>query len=466
MLKQHGICSGEILKILLVNPQYIEGYIHSARWDSLTISGSHWYPIFLSYCTGLLEKHGHECKLIDAEAENLSDKNIFSIAKKFKPNLFVLYISERGFKKNLELAEKIKKVLKSKIIFVGPWCSMNPKTLLANKIVDYLVDGEFEFVVKDIVDGKLKKRYVKTERLTNNQLNELSWVTKTYKEHLDLKKYKVSSLWYPFVDLFTGRRCYWGRCIFCLWPFTILKDGNYAIRDMEDVLDEIEWVAKNLHIKEIFIQDDTLPGWRAKQLSEGIIKRGIKITWSAYARGDLTMIPEILKLMKKSGCHCLHVGYESGNDELLKLMNKGVTVKSLDKFTKWVTDAGIDIHGDFMIGLPGETLETARKTIEWAKKLNVVTYQFAPPKPYICTPYFKWLEKNNLLDKDGNPSLPNMNYQKMVDLCRKAMIECYLNLGFFKRVIFKPKEIKRLFISGIHLLSYLLFKKTDLPQND
>ncbi|MEM2974216.1 MAG: radical SAM protein [Candidatus Micrarchaeia archaeon] len=451
-------------KILLINPQYERGYIHSARWDSLTISGSHWYPIFLAYCTGLLEKNGHECMLIDAEAENKTDEHVLQIAKQFVPEFTIIYVSQRGFQQNIKLAEHIKKQTGSKIVLVGPWCSMEPEKMLKEKVVDHLIDGEFEFEVLDIVQGRQKRRYIKAKRLTSEQLNKLPWVTKVYAKHLNIKKYKISSLWYPFVDLFTGRRCYWGRCIFCLWPFTILKDGGYILRDINDVLDEIEWAAKNLPIKEIFIQDDTLSGARAKQLAEGIIKRGIKIQWSAYARGDLTMTPEILKLMKRSGCHCLHVGYESGNDELLEKMNKGVTTKTLETFTRWVNEAKIDIHGDFMIGLPGETEETARKTIEWAKKLNVVTYQFAPPKPYMCTPLYKWLKENNYLDAEGNPSLPNMSYRRMVELCRQAMKECYFNPMFIKRVALKPAEIKRLFMSAVHLLPYMFSKKSDLPE--
>ena len=454
------------MKVILINPQYAKGYIHSARWDSITISGSHWYPIFMSYCTGLLEKHGHECKLIDAEAENLTDSFVLKVSKKFKPDFSVIYVSERGLKNNIALAEKIKKQTKSKIIFVGPWCSMVPNEMLKSKAVDHVIDGEFEFAVKDIAEGRLRKRYIKTNRLTSKQLNELSWVTKTYLKHLNIKNYKIGSLWHPFVDMFTGRKCYWGKCAFCMWPNTILEKGGYVPRDINDVLDEIEWAVKNIRpkIKEIFIQDDSPPSWRCKELAEGIIKRGIKIQWSTYARGDLTLTPKILRLMKKAGCHCLHVGYESGNDQILRNINKGVTVKSLEKFTKWTTEAGIDIHADFMIGLPGETNETARKTIDWAKKLNVVTYQFAPPKPYKCTPFYSWLNKNNYIDKNGNPNLPNMTYDEMLKWTKIAMRECYFNLGFIRRIMFKPHEISRLLRSASYLSYYLLFRKTDLPE--
>ena len=424
---------------MLINPQYVEGYIHSARWDSLTISGSHWYPIFLSYTTGLLEKSGHECKLLDAEAENLTDSYLFNAARMFKPDFTVIYVSERGLKNNIRLAERIKKKTKSKIIFVGPWCSMVPEKMLKSRAVNHVIEGEFEFAVKNIVERKEKKRHIITMRTSSKELNELPWVTKTYMKHLNIRNYKIGSLFHPFVDLFTGRKCYWGKCAFCLWPHTILEKGGYVPRDINDVLDEIEWAVKNIRpkIKEIFIQDDSPPAWRCEELADGILKRGIKIQWSTYARGDLTLTPKILRKMKKSGCHCLHVGYESGNDQILKNINKGVTVKSLEKFTKWATDAGIDIHADFMIGLPGETDETARRTIDWAKKLNVVTYQFAPPKPYKCTPFYNWLNKNNYIDNNGNPNLPNMTYDKMVKWCQRAMRECYFNPAFVKRIMFK-----------------------------
>jgi radical SAM superfamily enzyme YgiQ (UPF0313 family) len=451
------------MKVLLLNPPYVPGYIHSARWDSITISGSHWYPIFLAYCTGLLEKYGHSCKLVDGEADNLSDEDVLKIAENFQPDFTVIYASERALKENVDLAKRIKETNESKIIFVGPWCSIAKNEMLKDRTIDHVIEGEFEFAVKDIVEGKENRRFVLAGRLTKEQIDELPWVTKVYKKHLNIRNYKISSLWYPFVDLFTGRKCYWGKCTFCLWPFTIFKGNGYVLRNIEDVLDEIEWASKNLDVKEIFIQDDTLSGARAKQIAEGIIERGIKISWSAYARGDLSMTPEILKKMKESGCHCLHVGYESGNDEILKNVNKGITVRDLEIFTEWATKAGIDIHGDFMIGLPGETEETARKTIEWAKKLNIVTYQFAPPKPYGCTPYWRWLKKNNLIDENGNPNLPGMSYERMVELCKIAMKECYFNFSFLKRTIFKPREIIRLARSAYHLLPYMFSKKLDIP---
>lgn len=438
------------MKVLLLNPMYKKGYIHSARWDGLTISGSNWYPIFLSYCTGLLEKNGFDCKLIDAEADDLTDSELYKIAKDFKPDFTVLYISEKGLKQNIELAKKIK-ILNSKIIFVGPWCTIPSVQKESLKIVDYLVDGEFEFAVLDIINKKTRRKLIKTKRLTEEQLRELPWVTKVYSKHLNLKNYKIGSLHHPFVDLFSGRKCYWGKCIFCLWPNTILDGGGYVSREKEDILNEIEWAVNNLDIKEIFIQDDTPPSWRCKEIAEGLIRRGIKMQWSTYARGDLTLKPEVLRLMKKSGCHCLHVGYESGSDKILKNINKGVTKRDLETFTKWCNNAGIDVHADFMVGSPGETEETINETVEWAKKLNVLTYQFSTPRVYPCTPYF------NIVKNEGHP----MSFKEMDNWAKIAMKRCYFSFNFFVRILGRPYEIFRLFRHGRYLLSYLFKEQNE-----
>ena len=474
----------QIQRVLLINPQFRGGYIHSARWDGLTISGSHWYPIFLAYATGYLMKYSHNCKLVDAEAENISDPEMLQIARRYKPDFTIIYVSERGLDFNTTLGKKIKKATGSKIVFVGPWCSMDivKKRALEGGIADYLIDGEFEFVLKDVVENRIEKTLlliptmfnfkltkgtkiktviIKSRRLDSGRLNELPWVTKTYKRFLNIENYRIGSLYHPFVDMFTGRKCYWGKCSFCLWPNTILKEGGYEARDIEDVLDEIEWAVKNMDIREIFIQDDTPPAFRCRELAEGIIKRGIKIKWSTYARGDLTLTPEILRLMKESGCHCLHVGYESGNDELLKTMNKGVTKETLTIFTDWCNNAGIDIHGDFLLGLPGETPRTIRETIDWAKSLNILTYQFALPKPYPCTPYYKWMEEHKMFGYNGSVKFENFTEAEMQNWWATAMKETYFNLRFIRRIIFRPSEWGRLLTFAKFVIPSMLNRGKD-----
>jgi anaerobic magnesium-protoporphyrin IX monomethyl ester cyclase len=453
-------------RIMAINPQFVSDYIHSARWDSISLSGSHWYPIFLSYMVSLLEKHDHECELVDAEADNLNDRQVLKIAKKFKPEFTVIYISETGLESNTKMARSIKKTTKSKIIFVGPWCSLVKKSNINKKVVDFFIEGEFEFAVLDIVEGKIKGRYIKTHRLTSDQIKELGWVTKIYQKHLNINNYRISSLKHPFVDLLTSRRCYWGKCSFCLWPSTILKEGGYVERDIEDSLDEIEWAWKNLKIKEIFIQDDTILPKRAKELSEGLIKRGLKISWACYARGDLAFTQKIVNMMAKSGCRVVHIGFESGNNEILKKMNKGTTVEKLTQVNRRFKKAGIKVHGDFMIGNIGETRETVKQTMEFIKTLDLDIVQIAPPKLYRNCKIYEWYTHNNegaYIDEKGLPNLNDVTYDEMVAVAKKGLRDYYTSRKFILRALTHPSELKRVIGSAIPAIKFIFGSRKEVP---
>lgn len=456
-------------KVLLINPAFYPNYIHSARWDSVSYSNTRWYPIFLSYCTSLLEKHTHECKLIDAEADNLNDKQVLYIAKRFKPHFTLIYISERGLEANIELAKSIKANTKSKIIFAGPWCSLVPKEKLEGNIVDFVIDGEFEFATLDIVEGRHKKKgYVKTKRLTSDQLNELGWVTKIYKKHLNIENYHVSSIRHSYVDIFISRMCYWGKCSFCLWPVTILEGGGYVTRDINDALDEIEWAWKNIDIREIFIQDDTISPKVAKELSEGLIKRGLKISWACYARGDLALTQEIIDLMVKSGCRVVHIGYESGNNEILKRMCKGVTVESLREVTRRFNKAGISVHGDFMVGNEGENRKTIQQTFDFIKSLDGLDIvQIAPPKLYKNCKLYKWYANNKegaYIDERGLPNLKDLTYEEMVSECKLGLKEFYTSRKFVSRALIHPSLLKQVLASAGPAVKFIFGKqKVEVP---
>lgn len=454
-------------KILLVNPQFIENYISSARWDSLSFSNTHWYPIFLSYLCGNLEVHGHICRLIDAQAENLNDDDVSDIALNFKPDFTIIYITERGLEANLKLAKDIKWRTESKIIFVGPWVSLACDKILENEVVDFVIDGEFEYAVLDIVENRPKEMegkrgYILAPRLTAKQLNNLDWVTKVYAKHLNINHYRVSSIKHPYVDVFTSRKCYWGKCAFCLWPVTIQEEGVYVERNIKDVLDEIEWTWKNLKIREIFIQDDTIHPKRAKELSEGLLKRNLKIKWACYARGDLLLTQEVIDIMAKSGCITVHIGLESGSNKILKKMNKGVTVESLREVVNRFNKAGIKVHGDFMVGNIGENRETVQQTFDFIKSLNGLDIvQIAPPKLYSNCQLYKWYEKNDegaYIDENGLPNLKDMTYEEMVKECKRGLKQYYMSRKFLLKAVTHPSLMKRILASIIPAIRFIYSK--------
>jgi len=455
------------MRVFLLNPPYVPEFMRSARWATVSISGSNWYPIYLAYCTGLLEKYGHKTKLVDGPVDKLSHEEVLKMAEDFSPDITVIYISDKSLDNDIAIGEKIKELTGSYIVLVGPWCStINQEEVLKRTSVDAIAIGEFEYTIlelaeekpRDLINGLVWKNNNRIiwnpprQPLTPEQINEFPFVTDVYRRHLNIRNYFQAPHLHPFVDLFTGRGCPWGKCTFCLWPHTINKGAPYRAGDINKTIEELEFVKKELpFVKEVFIQDDTLPAWRARELSKAIIEAGLDITWSCYARPDATYDFETLKLMRKSGCRCLHVGYESSNPQILKNIKKGTTPKIMEKFTEMANKVGLLIHADFIIGLPGETVETIKATVKWARKLKVDSYQFTRPYPYPGTPFYEYLNKNGFL-KDGKVNYPHLSAEEIDKWVKWALRKTNMNPGYLLRMLKKPKEWKRLIRSARYVV--------------
>ncbi|MFH1721042.1 MAG: radical SAM protein [Candidatus Altiarchaeota archaeon] len=440
------------MKVLLLSPPFGEGYMRNARCDYFAISDTQWYPIWLSYAGALLEREGHKVELIDAPAENLSKEDTLKRIGGFSPDLAVLYSSTKSEEEDFQFAGLIKERTGSKTAFVGPFVSIHPKEIASQSKVDYVIKGEFDYPLLELAQGKreedIKNLYWKKNGIVNSnptrplldsrQLDELPFVTDFYRRHLDIKRYHVPQELYPFVDLFTGRGCAWGHCTFCLWVHSFIPGQVYNLRSIGNVIEEIKFVKQNIKkAKEVFIQDDTLTSQRARELSNAILSEGIDMIWSCYARGN--MDAKTLVLMKKAGCRTLHVGYESASNKVLKNTKKGLTAERMTKFTKEAKKAGLRIHGDFLMGLPGETRESIKKTISWAKELDPETAQFSIMNPYLGTPFYEELVKQNAL-KDGEPDYKHLPSDELRVAARKAVREFYMSPRYLKRMIFHPRE--------------------------
>jgi radical SAM superfamily enzyme YgiQ (UPF0313 family) len=461
------------MRVLMLNPPYLEGFMRNARWEAISIAGSEWLPIWLAYATGWLEKHGHDVKLLDTGAGKLSKEKTYGIVRDFKPELTAVYITTTSMENDLEVANRIKD-MGSEVVLVGPWCSIEPESILKNSgKVSMLVDGEFDFPVLELAEGKPREKIPglvwksssgKITRNTGNsavpqeKLDEFPFVSDVYRRHIDLRKYHQAAHLHPFIDIFTGRGCAWGKCAFCLWPFTICRNSGYRTRSMENVMDEIKFIRKELPwVKEIFIQDDTLPSWRAKELSGAILESGLKVTWSCYARADASMDYETLSMMKKSGCRIMHVGYESSNPKILKSIVKGTTIKTMEKFTKAANELGLMIHADFIVGLPGETPETIKRTVAWARTLKVHSYQFTVPKPYPGTPFYTLLKENGWL-KDGYADYPGMSREDIIKWNKWALRQTNMNFDYLLRMFVKPGEWYRIMRAARYAIPYIFSK--------
>lgn len=431
------------MKIILLSPPYLPEYMRNGRCDYVSWSDTQWYPIWLAYCGALLEsQHGHLVQLIDAPAQRIGHKETFKRIADFSPELLIVYSSTQSQANDIAFAEKIKDSLGCSVVFVGPFVSIDAGAILRSSAkIDACVQGEFEYPVLELASG-IEKGKIKNlvyrcgaeiianetrPPLTTEELNALPFVTAFYQKHINLKNYNVPSELYPFVDLFTGRGCAWGRCTFCLWVHSFIKGAVYNTRSVENVIEEIRFVQEKIPAaKEVFFQDDTLPGWRAIEISQALLHNRLRINWSCYARADLDYAT--LKLMKEAGCRTLHVGYESKNNLILRNIAKGLTFEEMTEFTFHAKKAGLRIHGDFMLGLPGETEKSIQETIEWAKVMDPETAQFLTINLYPGTPLSNQLSKCQLTP------------EKIAQWVKKAYIQFYVRGSFIKRAILHPRE--------------------------
>ncbi len=441
------------MRLALVSPPYVADYMRNGRCDYVSWSSTQWYPIWLATCGALLEKHGQDVFFLDAPAQRLSFEEALRKVIEAAPEAVIVYGSTLSYESDLRFAQRIKEATGAQIVFVGPYVSLDPQALLAaSSSVDAAVRGEFEYPVLEIAQGKplaevrnlvwrqggeVRVNPVRPA-LTGQQLDELPFVTDFYRRHLDLTRYRVPSEWYPFVDLFTGRGCPWGHCTFCLWPHTFTKGSYYAARSVQNVVEEMRSVRRSMpRVRQVFFQDDALSRERAVELSAGILDAGLDLPWGCYVRGDLD--EEALTLMRRAGCRTLHVGYESGSEEVLKHIAKGVSRQKMSEFTASAHRVGLRIHGDFLFGLPGDTVESIRETIAWAKTLDPETAQFLIPRLYPHTPLYEHLARHGFI-RNGQPEYPQLPAARILELVREAYFAFYFRPGFFVKAMTQPQE--------------------------
>ena len=244
-------------------------------------------------------------------------------------------------------------------------------------------------------------------------LDELPWVTKVYKRDLDITRYNVPFLLNPFVSFYTSRGCP-AMCTFCLWPQTH-SGHRWRLRSSRRRGERSALRARSSSrsLKEIFFDDDTFNYRKARTIELCTKLKPLNFTWSCTSR--VTTDYDTLKAMKEAGCRLLIVGYESGDPQILKNIKKGATVEMAQRFTANCKKLGLLIHGDFIVGLPGETRESIRKTIDFAKRLDTETIQVSIAHPYPGTEFYDYVKKNDLITIDSmtdemGHQLPNVIY--------------------------------------------------------
>jgi len=238
---------------------------------------------------------------------------------------------------------------------------------------------------------------------------------------------------------------------------------RYRLRSAQNIVDEMEYDLQHwpeVQKGEFFFEDDTftVDRKRAYEICHEIQRRGLDITWSVNSRADVLDF-NLLVAMRKAGCRLLLVGFESGDSRMLKNMRKGVKVERMREFARLTKKAGMQLHGCFVLGLPGETKESIEATVKFALMTPMDTVQFSAAMPFPGTEYYKLCEDAGILEaKDWSDWLNEGEQSTVVSYpgLSKGEIEHYVDTGL-RKFYFRPRYMVK-FLFDTHSFSDLYRK--------
>jgi len=467
------------MKILALNPPFLPRFSRASRSPAVTKSGTIYYPTWLAYATGVLEQAGHTVLLIDAPAKSLTLEAVLKIAGSFLPELIILDTATGSIHADLAAAAALRQVLPHAFITaVGTHASaLASEVLRLEKAVDAVARGEYESTAAELAQCLTERRDVagilglsyrrpsdgtvveNPDRPFLQDLDALPFVSSVFRRHLRIEDYFYAHTRYPMVSIFTSRGCP-SRCVWCLYP-QVFYGHQYRHRSAENIVQEFLFIQQELpQVKEVLIDDDTfnIDVEHVRRMSSLMIDAKVTLPWTCEVRANLDL--QTMRMMKAAGCRLLVAGFESGSAEVLRATKKGLDPETGRRFAEDAQRAGLLVHGCFVAGGPGETVESLEETLQYAKSLPLDTAQFFPMMVYPGTEAFEWAVKHQwlrsldyrawLTDDGLHNTLverPGLSAQDLVDFCDRARREFYLRpqYVFQKAVqaIANPAELPR-----------------------
>jgi len=368
------------------------------------------FPFFLAYAAAVLERERFPVMLIDGIAEGLTEEEYLAKAAAFNPDLVLHETSTASIATDLRIAQKIKEAAYARVALAGPHVSvLTERILKENAFVDFILLGEYELTLLDLCahlmnatplgevnglsfrkpDGTIQTN---PRRPSLKDLDSLPWPVRHF---LPMERYRDAfcDMPHPMLQMWASRGCPY-KCIFCLWPDVMYGDHEYRTRDPKNVVDEVEYCQKKYGFKSFYFDDDTFNLGKARiiTLCREIKKRNLGIPWAAMCRAD-AIDEEMLRQMKDAGLIAVKYGIESASQRIVNASGKKLDLKKAEKAIELARKLGIRFHLTFTFGLPGETSETIKKTIDYALEKDPDCLQFSLATPFPGTEYHERLKK-------------------------------------------------------------------------
>lgn len=384
-------------------------------------------PLGIAYIVGFLRESGFAVGIIDAPAEDLNQEDIIKQISVLKPKAIGFSALTPNFHRAIILAEMVRLKFPDILILVGGHhASILPVQVLeANNCFDIVAYGEGENTALEIMRQYKEYKFDRKAFLGDSDLlHRISGIAFRKAGGIELSAARppiadLDKLPYPAWDLLpmdkyiplpnqylnkpvihmvSIRGCAF-QCGFCSNNHVFGK--KLRALSPRRLIEVIRYAKQRFGAREISFWDDSMTTnkkWLTDFCSE-MIENKLGMTWTCYSRVD-TVNPEILRLMKKAGCWNIFYGFESGNQELLNMIDKKITLEQIREVNRWTKDAGIEVRASFMIGLPGETPEMAKKTIDFAVSLDADYAQFSVTTPFPKTKLYDDAKKYGTLIED------------------------------------------------------------------
>jgi len=467
------------MKVFILNPPVLSGpgFVREGRCEQRLSSYQYvLLPVSLPSIGAVLKRHKVQVKVVDAVAENLSVPKIKSQIRRFRAKLLILNVSTVTFDNDMNVAKEIKKNFPSlKIAVIGVHVTALPEEALNNKAIDFVVRSEPEETVEELVLTLGKKlpvhkikglSYKSGKKIQHNPdrpfISDLDGLPFPDRSLVKNELYLMSMSDKPHTIILTSRGCP-NQCTFC----TAHKYYGrvFRTRSAKSVADEMEEAERkfDIHYATMWADTFTMDPDFVFELCRLIQERGLKMKWMCNSRVN-TISVDLLKAMKAAGCIGIAYGVESGNQQILKNVKKGITLPQIEKAFKMTNQVGIESLAHVIFGLPGETKQTVDETIRFAKKIKPTYAQFYCAVPFPGTEFRnqaireRWIRENEWSKYEINQSIietPRLSQAELKEARRKAYLKFYLRPGYILSIgwrFIRKGEIKSLFKNSLGFL--------------
>lgn len=431
----------EIKKVLLINPH---PYYAKEINEKLCYP-----PLGLAYLASILKKENIDCEILDAHILKYNNKQILDKISDYNPDLIGLTSNISTVREVIELTNEIKTKFNKFVIIGGCYASSSFDYILKNSKADYVIKGEGEAVIKELIKKDEFKKVNGVAFLHNNKIisnpnmplikNIDALPFPAYDMITNFKSYHARSRKRPQGFILTGRGCPF-QCIYC---DKSVFGRDLRLRSPKNVIEEIKFLIDNYEVKQIDIVDDnfTFDIKRAEKIFDLIIKNkfDILINFPNGIRAE-KLNACLVKKMKKAGVYKVAIGIESGDEAILKSIKKSLKLNDVIKAVDLFKKENILVSGFFMLGLPGENEKTMQKTINLAKELNPHIANFALVVPFPGT------ELHDIIKEKGKF---NFDIKKGLESGYYTIKEGYYELGDLKKEVilkYQKKAYKEFYI--------------------